>query len=142
MSIEFPRVCNKDVRKIGIDAPVAILIGLGQSIACDGATKAQVIEFGLDSIQTGFDVAKGMSIPELSKCHAKVLIEAGEMSGTIISLVLADTAIAIASRQGVHELREEIRSGVHRQAPSTCCCGKVYGIPGGEAEIDAAVMDS
>ena len=142
MRITFARVGNEPIGKLGIDAPVALLIGLGQRVACDGATKARVIEFGLDSIQTGFDVAKGMSIPELSKCHAKVLIEAGEMSGTIISLVLADTAIAIASRQGVHELREEIRSGVHRQTPSTCFCGKVYGIPGGEAEIDAAVIAS
>lgn len=64
------------------------------------------------------------------------------MSGTIISLVLAHAAVEIALGQGVHELGEEIASGVHRQAPSTVFCGKVYGIPGGQVEIDTAEVDS
>ena len=53
---------NEDVREIGIDAPVAILIGLGQSIASDRTPKAQMIEFGFDGIQTGFDIAEAVSV--------------------------------------------------------------------------------
>ena len=64
------------------------------------------------------------------------------MSGTIISFVLEDATVEIALEQGVHELGEEILPGVHRQAPSTVFCGKVYGIPGGQIEIDAAENDS
>ena len=64
------------------------------------------------------------------------------MPGTIISSVLEDAAVEIALGQGVHELREEIVPGVHRQAPSTVFRGKVYGIPGGRVEIDTAEIDS
>ena len=64
------------------------------------------------------------------------------MPGAIVSFVLADAAIEIAFGQGVHELGEEITAGVHRQAPSTVFRGKVYGIPGGRVEIDAAEFDS
>ena len=60
--IEFARLGDEDVREIGIDAPVAIPIGLGQSIACDGATKAEMIEFGFDGIQTDFDITKAVSV--------------------------------------------------------------------------------
>lgn len=62
LRIEFARVGNEDVREIGIDVPVAILIGLGQSIASDRATKAQMIEFGFDGIQAGFDIAEAVSV--------------------------------------------------------------------------------
>ena len=64
------------------------------------------------------------------------------MSGAIIPLIFVDAASEIAFGQGVHELGEEILPGVHRQAPSTVFRGKVYGIPGGRVEIDAAVNDS
>ena len=60
------------------------------------------------------------------------------MPGTIVSFVLVDATIEIAFGHGVHELSEEIAPGVHRQAPSTVFCGKVYGIPGRRVEIDAA----
>ena len=58
------------------------------------------------------------------------------MPGTIVSFVLADATIEIAFGQGVHELGEQIASGVHRQAPATVFRGKVYGIPGARLEID------
>ena len=60
------------------------------------------------------------------------------MPGTIVSFVLADATVEIAFGQGVHELGEEIAAGVHRQAPATVFCGKLYGIPGRRVEIDAA----
>jgi hypothetical protein len=64
------------------------------------------------------------------------LIEAREMSSTIIALVFADAAVEIAFGQGVHELSEEILPGVHRQVLSAVFCGKTYGIPGKIFEID------
>ena len=62
LSIEFARVGDENVREIGIDSPVALLIGLGQSIACDRTAKAEMIEFGFDGVQTGFDVAEAVSV--------------------------------------------------------------------------------
>ena len=88
-------------------------------------------------IQADFDIAETVSTGQLSKGHAEKLIEAGEPPDTIIALVLADTAIEIALRQRVHEMREEILPGVHRQVLSTGFCGKVYEFPRGKVEIDA-----
>ena len=142
VSIEFASMGNEDVREVGIDSPVAILIGFGQRVACDGSSKAKVIEFGLDGIQAGFDIAQAVSVSELSERHAEELIKAGELPDAIISLVLSDAAVKIALGQGVHELREQILPGVHRQALSTVFCGKVYGLPSGDREIDTVANES
>src|SRR5271163_3307675 len=135
--VQFSGVCNEDLSKVGVNAPVAILVGLGQSVACDTATKAKVIKFGFHRIQAGFDIAQTVSTGQLSKCHAEKLIETRELPDTIIALVLADAAIEIALRQRIHELREEILPDVHRQVLSTGICGKVYEFPRGKVEIDA-----
>src|ERR1019366_7931572 len=102
LDIQFSGVCNEDLSKVGVNAPVAMLVGLGQSVACDTATNAKVIQFGFHRIQAGFDIAKTVSTGQLSKRHAKKLIETGELSDTIVALVLADAAIEIALRQRVH----------------------------------------
>ena len=139
--IEFACIGNEDVREIGINAPVAILIGFGQSIASDYAAKAQMVKFGFDGVQTGFNITEAVSVGELSKSHTEELIEAGEVPSTIISFVLADAAVEIAFRQVIHELGEEILPGVHRQVLSTVFCGKVYGIPRRQVEIDTAGIE-
>jgi len=128
VSIEFAGVSDENVCKVGIDSPVAFLVGLGQGVACDGAAKAQVVKLGFDGVQTGFDVAETVSSGELRKGHAEELIVARELPDAIIPLVNANAAVEIAFGQGVHELREEILPGVHRPALSAVFRGKGYGI--------------
>jgi hypothetical protein len=138
VSVEFARVGNENVCEVGIDTPVACLVGFGQCVARDRAAKAQVVQFEFDGVQTGFDIAETVSAGELRKGHAEELIVAGELSDAIISLVPADAAIEVTLGRGVHELREEILPGVHRQALSTVFRGKGYGNPSNELEIDTA----
>jgi hypothetical protein len=89
---------DKDLSKVGVNAPVAFQVGLGQSVACDGATNANVVEFGFHGIQTGFDLAEAVSARQLSKGHAQELIEARELSDTVVAFVLQHAAIEIAFR--------------------------------------------
>jgi hypothetical protein len=96
-----------------------------------------VVQFGFHGIQTGFDIAEAVSTGQLSKCHTQKLIQAGELPDTVVAFVFQDTAVELALRQRVHELREEILASVHRQALSTAFCGKVYEFPRGKVEIDA-----
>ena len=70
------------------------------------------------------------------------MIEAGEIPDTIIALVFANATVEVAFGQEGHELGEEILPGIHCQALSTVFRGKVYGIPGGQVEIDTAEIDS
>ena len=129
-------MCDEDLSKVGIDTPVALLVGLGQSVACDSATNAHVVQFGFQGIQTGFDIAEAVTAGQLSKCHTQELIEAGELPDTEVAFVFQDAAIEIALGQRVHELRKEVLPGVHRQGLSTGFCGKVYEIPREKVEID------
>jgi hypothetical protein len=95
-----------------------------------------MVEFGFHGIQTSFDFAEAVSAGQLSKGHAQELIEAGELPDTVVAFVLPHAAIEIALGQRVHELREKILPGVHRQGLSTGFCGKVYEFPRGKVEID------
>src|SRR5687768_16459864 len=61
--------------EIGIDATVALLVGIGQCALGDVASYAQVIELGLVSAQTGFDVAQTFAVSQLREGYAEKLVE-------------------------------------------------------------------
>src|ERR1700738_2810644 len=136
--IKFAGLRNEKRGEIGIDAPVAVLIGLGQCVACDLATNADVIQFGLHGVQTDFDVAQAGSVGQLSKGHTQELIEARKLAGAIVASVFADAAVEIALGQEGHQLRKQKRPGVHRQVLSTVFRGKYYQNAADQVEIDAA----
>lgn len=63
------RTCflDQDLSKLGIDAPVAHLIGVGQSVARDSAANAHVIKLLRCGSKTRFDVSETFSKGQLSK---------------------------------------------------------------------------
>lgn len=140
--IEFAGVGNEDGSEIGIDAPVSGLVGLGQSIAGNRSADAHVIQFGLDGIEAGFDIAQAGPEGQLCKSQAEELIVTGEFAHPIIAAEFADALIEIALGQEIHELREQKRAGVHCQVLSGVYSGKVYGNAAGQAEIDTEEKSS
>ena len=110
---------DEDLGEVGVNPPVAILVGLGQSVSGDGSPKAEVVEFRFYGIQTRFDIAQALAIGQLRERHAEELIEARETPNATISLVLSDATAELTLGQAVHELGEQISPGVHRQALST-----------------------
>ena len=52
-------------REVGMDTPVALLVGIGQCAAGDVAPDAQVIKLGLMGAQTGRDVAQALAERQL-----------------------------------------------------------------------------
>ncbi len=77
--IKFSGDLNEAYRKIRLDAAVALFVGLGQRALGDIASYAQVIELGLMSTQTGFDVAMTLAVSQLREGHAEKLIEMREL---------------------------------------------------------------
>ena len=77
--------CNLDQahREIHIDAAVALLVGIGQRTLGDVASYAQMVELGLMSAQTGFDVAQTLAVSQLCESHAQKLIEMRKSLGGI-----------------------------------------------------------
>src|SRR5665811_1959204 len=70
--IEPPCFNDQGVREIAINAPVALLVGIGQIAACDVPANTEMIEFGLLRAQTDFDVAQALTKRQLRKRHAQV----------------------------------------------------------------------
>ena len=63
-----------------------------------------MIKFGLHGPQTGFDIPKALAISELGKSQAKKLLEAGELSYSVIAVITVDTFVELVLRQIIHQL--------------------------------------
>jgi hypothetical protein len=53
---------DQNPRKIGKDAPVAMLVGIGQRRPMNPTAEAHVVELGLLHFQTGLDIAEAFAI--------------------------------------------------------------------------------
>jgi len=74
------------------DAAVAGFVGIGHCAARNAASDAKMIELGLMSAQTGFDVAQAFAVSQLCECHAEELIEMRKRLGRIFGRITLDTA--------------------------------------------------
>jgi hypothetical protein len=64
---------NQDLGEIGVDPSVAVFVGVRQGVARNLAPEAHMIELGLLSTKTSFDIAEAFAISELSKGQTKEL---------------------------------------------------------------------
>ena len=90
--------------EVAEDAPVAMLVGIGQRGAGDTTTKAHVIELGLLSPQADFDIAQTFAVGKLGKGQTEELIAARKVLDVAISLITIDTDLKFVTREKVHEL--------------------------------------
>ena len=99
--------------QVGVDAPVAGLVGVGQGTFADFAANAHVVEFAALGTQTGFDVAQALAIGQLREGHGPELIETGEAFDAEVALIALLATLEDPGRQKVHDLREDQRAGIH-----------------------------
>ena len=92
--------------QIGVDAPVAFLVGPGQRIASDRGTESGVIELVLNRLQAGLDVAKTLPEGQLGKGHTQKLIPTGEPTHSVLPSVATRATVELMRRQEVHQLRK------------------------------------
>ncbi len=90
--VELSGSVDKAHREIHVDATVALFVGIGQRTLGHVASYPQVIELGVVSAQTGFDVAQAFSIRQLRKGHTEKLIEMRKSLGGILGRVTLHTA--------------------------------------------------
>ena len=72
-----------------------------------------MIKFLFLGTQADFDIAQTFAIGDLSKRHAEVLIEAGELFYFVIALISGNAAAKGVQWHEVHDLRENEFAGVH-----------------------------
>ena len=76
--VQRPRDANQDLGEIGIDPPVARLVGVGQCGARHLGAESQVVELGAERTQARFDVAQAFAVAQLGERHAEELTPAGK----------------------------------------------------------------
>jgi hypothetical protein len=77
LRIQRPGDADQALGKIGIDAPVAYSVSIGQRITSH-PTNPEMIKFGTLRAQTYFDVSKALPKGQLSERHAQEWIQARE----------------------------------------------------------------
>ena len=81
---------DQDLGEVGVDFPIADLVGMSQGIAGDFSSKAHVIEFLLVAPEAGLDVSEAFAITELGKSHAEELIPAGKGFDLVVAPISFD----------------------------------------------------
>lgn len=117
VGVERSRYADQALREIGVDAPVANCIGIGERVARHRRANAEVIQLGLLRSQTGFDIAQTFSEGQLRKGHAKKLIQARKRFYFVFAAVARHDSAKRMQREMLHELRENQLARVHGLAP-------------------------
>jgi hypothetical protein len=113
VAVEVAGDANQLLGKVGVNPPVASLVGVGEGGAGNSASEAHVIKFGLLGTQTGFDVAETGAIGELSESQTEELIPAREIFDVPIALLPIDAELKLVGRDELHDLSENRLTCVH-----------------------------
>lgn len=114
VAVKGARHSDQHMGEVGVDSPVAHLIGVGQGVARNLTANAHVIELGGLGSQTRFDVSETLAIGQLGKGHREKLIPARKALDFVAALV-APHAAAKFVRGGnkVHQLSKNRFAGIH-----------------------------
>ena len=116
--VKRPGLRDEHLGEVGVDAPVARLVGIGQRVAGDFTANAHVIQFASGHAQTCLDVPQTFPVRELSEGHAKKLIPTREALYLVIATVTFDALAKLGLRKKVRELRKNRSAIVHMPFPS------------------------
>jgi len=74
--IDASGLVDESLCKVGVDAPIAVFVGISQSAPRDPTPKTHVIELARNHTKTRFDVPQTLAICQLSEGHGKELVPA------------------------------------------------------------------
>lgn len=107
------RDADQHLGKVGEDAPVMRIVGVGQSGTCHTTVEAEGVEFAAQGAQAGFDVAQAVPIGQLRECHHQVLIQTGKTTLSFIFVVARHATAKRAVGKEADQLTEEGSAMVH-----------------------------
>jgi hypothetical protein len=105
---------NERLGKVGVDAPVAHRVRIGQGVAGDIAADAHMIELSRLRSQARLDVAQAFAIGKLCKRHTEILIETRKRFDFVFASVPRYATTKRCPWQMFHDLREHQLAYVHR----------------------------
>ena len=101
------------------DAPVPLLVRVGQRAAGNTGTYTHVVELAALGLETGFDIAQALALCKLSEGHAAKLLLATEALDVSVAAVALNAAAEGVQWQVVHCLRENEFACKHRRSALT-----------------------
>ena len=105
---------------IGVDAPVAHCVGMGQGIARNHRSNSEMVELATLRSQTSLDIAQALAIGQLREGHGEELIQTGEGFDLALALITGDTSPKGGQRQMLHHLRKHQLALVHSLSSRSC----------------------
>ena len=114
--VQRPRDANQDLGEIGIDPPVARLVGVGQCGARHLGAESHVVELGAERTQARFDVAQAFAVGQLGK----KLIPARKAAQFVIAAIASYAFTEFVARELIHQLCEDGPAKVHASLFTTC----------------------
>jgi hypothetical protein len=111
--VKQPCLCDQHLRKVGVDAPVVRVVGVGQSGFAHATAKAHMVELCLYGAEAGLDVAQTFAIGQLGEDHGQKLVPASKSARVRVATIADDTLLKFFVRQEFDQLRENGAAGVH-----------------------------
>jgi len=111
--IELPRLVDQPLREVGVDAPIARLVGIGQRRTANRFAQAHVVELASLRRQACFDIAQTLPVGQLGKSHHAKLFGTGQRAYATVAAVALNVTSEGRPGQKVHELGEQGLAGVH-----------------------------
>jgi hypothetical protein len=108
---------DQPLSEVGVDLPVAHLVGMGERVAGDRAAEPHVVELGLGDPQAGLNIPQALPEGQLGKGHAEELVPAREALDLVVSLVAVDALAELVRGNEVHQLGEDRFASVHGPSP-------------------------
>ncbi len=115
--IQGPGRPDERLSELGVDAPIARFVGIGEGRATDAGPQAHVIELGRLGGQTRLDIPQALAERELRKGHAAELLGTGEALDPMIAPVSTHKAMKRLPGRMIHDLGKEQFAAVHEHLP-------------------------
>ena len=113
--VHIERASDRDqnLRKVGVDPPVARFVRIGQRRACHLAAESHVIELAADRTKARFDVAQALAVGQLRERHREILIPAGQIFQIATTAVAGYALLKLLVGKELDQLREYGAPRVH-----------------------------
>ena len=93
--------------EIGVDAPVADLVGVSQRVARDPAPESHVVELGRPGTKIGLYVAKALPIGQQGEGQAEELGQTGEAFHFVMAAIAGHAFSELGKQQEIHDLGKD-----------------------------------
>jgi hypothetical protein len=111
--IQLPGDFYQYLSEVGVDSPVAVFVGMSQSISWDVAPDAHVIQLRLRHTKACLYVSKTFPIRELGEGHAEKLIQTGKRYHFVVAVVTIYALAKMERWNEIHDLRKNGFADIH-----------------------------